>query len=312
MLFWPGSKVNGERLFGSYISLPYGRLYDVNLDGSKLDFSTFGATTFIRWSFRGANMKNISTDAHGEEVYGNAEFIDCDFTNADISGAEFAHLCPQNLTQTANYKLRDLSNTKISSWTHWSDPNELKREPFARHDEDFSWSVPNYDPPNLDFSSFNLENSRLPGDLRGCNFTDTQINGAIIGSDVFAEVNHRNRHCILDQLKSTQNNKLGVFTNVTFVGHNFSGMDFSYMNLTGCRFLSRSGGASLKCNFQDAIFTNAVISNCDFSGAENLTLEQIKSTWNYKVSRMKGIVLHKELQLGLSGSFGYLSLSRRF
>jgi len=44
----------------------------------------------------------------------------------------------------------------------------------------------------------------------------------------------------------------------------------------------------------------SVFSDCDFARTEdNLTLDQIKSTWNYKVGRMEGIVLPQELQEAL-------------
>jgi hypothetical protein len=43
-------------------------------------------------------------------------------------------------------------------------------------------------------------------------------------------------------------------------------------------------------------FTNAVVTDCVLGEYTNLTLEQIKSTWNYKNNRMTGIVLPPEIQ----------------
>jgi hypothetical protein len=42
-------------------------------------------------------------------------------------------------------------------------------------------------------------------------------------------------------------------------------------------------------------FNDAVVTDCNLSYAEGLTLEQIKSTWNYKHGRMADVVLPKEL-----------------
>lgn len=309
----PATKLNGKNLCGSYLSVPYGRVYDVNLDRSNLAFSTFGATTFIRWTFRGANMQNIRTDAHDEEVYGEAEFVDCDFTGAEIAGAEFTHISPKNLAQTANYGRRDLSNIKIGYWVHKINPNKLKQSAFADPDEDFSWSAPDPNDTQFDFSGCNLENSWLPSDLKGCNFIDAKINGARFQR---YHLDGDGRSFTMEQLKSTQNYKLGVLMGVTFIGLDFSDMNFSHMNFTCTRFsdpndvvkyTSRNSyfagvvqlGKKMKSNLQNVVFANAIISNCDFSGTENLTLEQIKSTWNYKAGRIDGIVFPPEIQEAL-------------
>ena len=54
-----------------------------------------------------------------------------------------------------------------------------------------------------------------------------------------------------------------------------------------CRFSSSMRGTDIK----DSVFTN-----CIFSEGTNLTVEQIKSTWNYKNNRMDLIILPPDLQ----------------
>ena len=67
----------------------------------------------------------------------------------------------------------------------------------------------------------------------------------------------------------------------------FTGLDFSGFDLTGTHFARNLKGINL---------TNAVITSGDFSRATNLTLDQIKSTWNYKTGNMEGVILPKEIQ----------------
>ncbi|MDR1477930.1 MAG: pentapeptide repeat-containing protein, partial [Planctomycetaceae bacterium] len=68
---------------------------------------------------------------------------------------------------------------------------------------------------------------------------------------------------------------------------NLRGLNLSQFNLTGCQFLG---------DLTDVNFTDAVISKCDFGWLSNITIDQIKSTWNYKTGRMNGIKLPEEIQ----------------
>lgn len=66
-----------------------------------------------------------------------------------------------------------------------------------------------------------------------------------------------------------------------------SGQDLSRMNLTDSRFVSiRLFGTDL---------TDSIITNCDFVKTRGLTLEQLKTTRNWKTGRMDGIALPREL-----------------
>lgn len=70
------------------------------------------------------------------------------------------------------------------------------------------------------------------------------------------------------------------------------------MNLTGASFDN--------CAFAGTDFTDAVITRTRFftggelAPADELTLDQIQSTWNYKHGRMKGIQLPESIAKALA------------
>ncbi|MDR2643451.1 MAG: pentapeptide repeat-containing protein, partial [Planctomycetaceae bacterium] len=68
----------------------------------------------------------------------------------------------------------------------------------------------------------------------------------------------------------------------------FRGIDLSDFTITQCRFF--------KVDLKDVNFSNAVITGSDFKLAKNLTVAQIKSTWNYKHNQMDKIILPKDIQ----------------
>ncbi|MDR2346325.1 MAG: pentapeptide repeat-containing protein [Planctomycetaceae bacterium] len=67
----------------------------------------------------------------------------------------------------------------------------------------------------------------------------------------------------------------------------------SNQNLSNCKFES--------VDLTGTDFTNAIITGVQFNGYErysaiNPTIDQIKSTWNYKNNRMDGIKLPPDIQ----------------
>jgi len=288
-----GADLGGHRQFwGESFSRQYGQFRDIKFDKADLSYAIFFETMYIRCSFR--NTRMVGVDATG------SQFIDCDFTGANIEGAIFTQLSARNLAQTNNYAVRDLSNIKIVVWGPWSDPDNVLGAHgvlLPRGD----WSDPDPNDIQFDFSKCNLENTYLPYNLKYCDFTDARINGARIGSEVLKD---GTRSFTMNQLKSTRNYKDKTFINVTFVGLDFSGENFSQINFTGCRFPYAAihflgGGVAFKSHLNDTNLTDAIISACDFSEVEGLTLAQIKSTWNYKTGNMAGIKLPKEIQAAL-------------
>ena len=57
---------------------------------------------------------------------------------------------------------------------------------------------------------------------------------------------------------------------------------------------------SVSVNTENGLdITDSVITDCDFTDFKGLTLENVKSTWNYKHGRMEGIKLPEEIQKAL-------------
>jgi uncharacterized protein YjbI with pentapeptide repeats len=130
--------------------------------------------------------------------------------------------------------------------------------------------------PKLDLTEQNLEGTTFMESV-----ADYKFDGAYWERTSLISVTQ-------EQLYTTKSYKDGKINNTQFNNANFSCANLSNLNLTGCKFL--------KCDLNHANFTNSVISNCIFSETKNLTIEQIKLTWNYKNNRMNGIKLPNELQ----------------
>ncbi|MDR1480886.1 MAG: pentapeptide repeat-containing protein [Planctomycetaceae bacterium] len=238
----------------SNADLRYARLAS---DGEEID----PVSQYKECNFHKANM----TFAYG--IY--AEFIDCDFTDANIDGAEIA-LSPKNLAQTRNYKLRDLRGVKLNcSWVIYE--STINIVPIGA--------------PSFDFSNCLLNDATLPYGIGNCKFDDAMLEGTEFYA--LCEKKVESHSFRVEQLYSTKSYKQGTIINCNFSVLDFTNANFTNINLTQCQFYG---------NLKDAKFDNAIISNCTLRDAKNLTLAQIKSTWNYKYNRMDGIELPKDIQ----------------
>lgn len=190
----------------------------------------------------------------------DARFPGCDFTDANISGARSLTISRDQLCSTWSFKFKSLLNIIFSIC-------------------DFS---------GVDFSKCNLKNANLGGCLlEGCRFDDASV----VGTSFFGGKRITGEQSMsLKQLATTWDFRHRRLIMMTLASFDFSEVDFSLFNLTGTEFTA---------NFKNAIFDDAVISHCNFNNSKNLTLEQIKSTWNYKTDNMNGINLPKELQTAL-------------
>jgi uncharacterized protein YjbI with pentapeptide repeats len=204
--------------------------------------------------FRGFDLRNAI-------IWGDATH--CDFTSADITGAEFhGRITKEQILSTKNTE-RFPSGF---AWKHchlWLGTNS--------HGWDFSNET-----------------------LRGMSFSavDVNLTDAIIDHTRITSVTK-------EQLYSTRSYKEGNLAGL-HVPHvrdaptPFVEFDFSGQNLTG---------SFLWGPFTDAVFTDAVITGADLSYHwHGLTAEQIKSTWNYKNGRMVGVRIPAEIsrELGIS------------
>jgi uncharacterized protein YjbI with pentapeptide repeats len=182
-----------------------------------------------------------------------------DFTDARIYNVRSITLTRKQLESTASFKGKSLLEIHFSG-------------------SDLS---------GTDFTGFTLQNTYFKSTLlKDCIFTDAVIEGCDLG--------YKNHGITFEQLRSTKSYQDG---NLIKIGLNLvwsEGIaDFSGMNLTGCRFSCGSD------NQGQLDLTDSVITNCTFSYFKGLTLENIKSTWNYKHNRMEGIKLPEEIQKAL-------------
>jgi uncharacterized protein YjbI with pentapeptide repeats len=147
--------------------------------------------------------------------------------------------------------------------------------------------------------------------MEGCNIKDALIQGSSFDGQVDLEYvenpdpktqtaypkvcRFQKTGITKEQLLTTRDFKFAYVSNVSFSDVDFSHSDFSNMNFSGCYFGMTKHLGGNGCNFTGVKLTDAVISNCNFRGAVNLTAEQIKSTWNYKNGRMTAVILPKYL-----------------
>ena len=161
------------------------------------------------------------------------------------------------------------------------------------------WSRKGHDAtvlPRKDYQDFEF----FAMDLRGWNFRDADIRGSTFlhvklegvdfsGADI--RQCHFSKSIGNEQLRSTKSYRNGDLCGAKLDCMDLSRVNLARMNLADVQFIW--------CNLAEADFTDAVISAGVFRGNKNLTLDQIKSTWNYKHGRMEGIRLPEELAKAL-------------
>ena len=245
-------------------------------------------------------MKAVNKDLRGVHIHRiikNADFSDSDLSRADLREAGFEN-CSFNganlssiMAYDAYFTDCDFTGAVINGARDIRITKEqlLSTDSFQKKNlSGISLNV--NDLSNVDFSGFDMKHSSFGRNLAGCRFDDTQVEGAHLpGFNLFS----------IEQFQSTWDFKHKTLIGVS-LELDLAGLDLSRFNLTKCTFESRT-------NFKDVDFTDAVITQCHFNGGNNLTLEQIKSTWNYKTGNMaqgkwtgsnhvRGIKLPKEIQ----------------
>lgn len=250
-----------------------------------------------------------------------------DFTDATMNGIQFTfyggydsvQLSPQQLTSTRSYKTKDLHQCVINgSW-------EAFAFDFRKADLRESWIVngdftksdftdariagARFDrvrlrfeqlASTLDFKQRGLDHVKFPrgsrsGLLGKWNLSGINLEGSDLGTPpsdadfTGAKINHCTLSLSKPQLYSTKSYQEGNLVGLRVMGSDLSGFNLSGMNLTGCFFSNcKFAGA----NFEDAVITGAwFISDKTIAAPDQLTAEQIQSTWNYKHGHMDGIKL---------------------
>lgn len=317
----PGMNAAGKNLYGSQFvgqNLAGAVFDDCNLRNVLIDDCLLTRASFRRAVFAGAFI-------------GNCKLEEADFTDAVINEAGYAdgrflyslELSPAQLQATRSYKTKDLSRCVIQGSTPGArmdfrganlreavltgdfltanfEGARLYRTTFSTRKVTFDQlrSTADFKAGRLaiyamggqhgvifsgecDFSGIDLRGSTLWGYGANGKFTDSIISDCTFQGGITKE-----------DFYDTKSYKQGDLRAISCIAVDFSGFDFSGVNLTGSRFS--------QCNFSHARFDDAVISGVNFAkystwSVKGLTVEQIKSTWNYKHSRMEGVILPQEV-----------------
>ena len=288
-----GLDLSGKNLRGIEIHYLDRTLKNINFSGCDLEGADFSETSFDNCSFREAKLINLpSLLAKGSN----------DLTNAEIGNIEFLGITRKQLESTASFKRKSLWRIRFSTCDFRS--------------VDFS----GFDLQQIDFKYTLLTNSDFTDAVigEGCSLGTSFPHYAMTYEQLKSSHGYR-VGMTYEQLQSTRSYKDGNFINV-FLNLTWpeGRADFSGMNLTGCYFgpggtynhveidnLSQFYSSSKKpekrgwsdrCQLD---LTDSVITKCNFRDFKGLTLENVKSTWNYKNNQMEGIILPKEIQEAL-------------
>ena len=238
------------------------------LDLSRKDLS------YIRIDRENTKLKNInfSSSSFYQSDFLNTDFVDCDF-----SGATFANAC-LGTVRGCNFQNAVIKNTAVSlNAEQLLSTSNYKRKGFIgfqTYGQDYS---------GISFAGFNLTYCYFSGcNLTDCDFTDATIEGAHL-SDLSLRV---------EQLLVTSDFKNRFVKEITFGGvwpeHV---VDLSKTVFIDCAFT----GSGAKIDL-----TDSVISGCSFFTFGGLTIENVKSTWNYKNNQMENVRLPKSIQEALN------------
>ena len=121
------------------------------------------------------------------------------------------------------------------------------------------------------------------------NFQTLDLSGSRLTNVRF--VNAKLPKLTAQQLQETRNFKSGDFSRLT-VPENFLMVQNAWSRTVWGGFIFRLEGAEQGrpvpelCFGPEADLTDAVFIRCDLSRSKNMTLEQVKSTWNYKTGRL--------------------------
>ena len=212
-----------------------------------------------RFDFRDARLDN--------SIFTSTNLSECNFTGADITGMKVigGSLAFEQIKSTRNFPNLTRSTSRMVIGIDFAIPEKETTFSFARF-EFYNCTVRNI---------FHVKSSLRDVIFSRCRLTGGKATG---------------------RLEQTRNFKRGDLSDLVFLGVDFSRLDFSKQNLTNCRFV--------RCDFSGAEFHDAVISGATFEtvpgwpewqNRNHLTLDQIKSTWNYKHGRMAGIRLPEKL-----------------
>ncbi|MBO5436670.1 MAG: hypothetical protein J6A23_03320, partial [Thermoguttaceae bacterium] len=222
------------------------------------DDDNLRCTDFEKISFRYVDTSGASVNkCTFKDCFFHAGYFDA-YDENDYYGSYFypnctvRYLSPRSLKQTKHYELKSIC---------------------------FDLEKAEYD--NFDFSDFTIS-SYFRVRTEGAKFHNTWFKNAKIP-----------QYLTQEQIKQTKNYQTGVFHGISFWKCDpdefmkihkklkeqqiFQNLDISGMTFSFCELYGSFSGT----NMTDTVFTES-----DLSTVEDLTLEQVKSTWNYKAGRM--------------------------
>jgi uncharacterized protein YjbI with pentapeptide repeats len=236
----------------------------ISRHGGTLKDVNFSRCYLYDADFRETNFENCNfSNTRLDKAYFEGTLTGCNFTGAIIGRSVINSLNVEQLKSTASYKEKNLCGIHFGQ-------------------TDFS---------GADFSEINLSCASFSRVRLGkCNFSNAKIKG----------VKFKNLHTKetkdfdfrIEQLLVSKDFKEGFVDGVEVTQIIWS--ENYVVNLSEMVFVNCVLGSENQAKID---LTNSVISNCDFSNLKGLTLENVKSTWNYKHNRMEGIKLPKEIQL---------------
>ncbi len=326
----PEINFSGKRLYGCiFIGQGFSNVV--------FDDCDFYGAQICQCDFRNASFKraNLSGLRLGDCKFEGADFTDAIISDIERYDGRHGHdyeLTYEQLTSTYSYKEKILTNTyvQLALVDHKMIPfqldfrgADLRGTRFAHCDlrncdftdaqikgmvVNYSWLNTSQIMSTKDFKrrmligvELPINKSELINNFSNIEFYDSKLRNLLRLYNNLSNASIKKCELIKGQAKGTldqtRNYKCGDLSENKFTGVDFSGINLSRQNLTGCRFLG--------CNFTDALFDDAVITHVRFvdpfrkypNGAP--TVDQIKSTWNYKNSRMEGIKLPKEITVAL-------------
>lgn len=308
-----GINLNGSEFVGQNLT---GAVFDgCDLKGVRIHDCWLNNASFKNASLRGA-------------VLSECKIENADFTNAVINGmlplATGTRLSKQQLMSTRSYREKDLSQCSIVG-DRFSNAEEYELDLNGMNLSNAVLAQGDFRPCNLagakidgvtfrsstisfdqikatrnfakrDFANVVFDHVILTGAV---NFSNQTLDGASLSfqseSPPKLDGASINRIQIYHQsigfsdLQATKNYRHGDLTGMWFNNFRFANADLRGINLTGSKFS--------RCDFESADMTDAVITDCDFRYSSNLTMEQIKSTWNFRHRRLEKIEFPETLQL---------------
>ncbi len=257
-----------EQLMSTH-SYKTGNLENVLISGRALEATNEPP----QYDFRRANLSGARFSA--------GDFTKSDFAGAILSGVSFGGslVSFESLSRSATFRSRQLQGMTFGL-VRFVDACDFSGMDLtgARFSNLRKWGAETYELPiKLDRAI-----------IRGARFSESPP-----GTYNFINKEH---------IYSTASYRQGDLRGVTFSGLDLSGIDFSKQNLTGAAFI--------QCDLSNADFTDAVITGASFGEFARLTpfarpnpgltIEQIRSTWNFKQGRMDGIQLPPDLSAALA------------